>query len=89
MTTTLPKSACWGEYIVYENGDVWSERLKRNLAHIRAPRGYIQVSIGGKLRTLAHILVEAFHGVKPHRVTYLDGNPSNCTLSNIHFTPIN
>lgn len=60
----------------------------RILEGVRTDRGYIQVSIKGKLRYLHHLLMLVFVGPKPdgHQVQFIDGDSTNCRLDNLKYS---
>ena len=76
------RKVTFGNYEVFEDGTIYSLRRKRFLQPW-TNKGYKMITIDGRQCTLAHVLIEAFHGVKPWRVQFNDMNTENVTLNNL------
>ena len=76
------RKVTFGNYEVYEDGQVFSLKRRRFLCPW-VNKGYKMITLDGKQKTLAHVLIEAFHGVKPFRVQFKDMNTENVSLNNL------
>lgn len=76
------REVTFGNYRVRDDGNIYSIKRKRYLRPW-VNKGYKMITVDGKQKTLAHVLIEAFHGVKPFRVQFIDMNPLNVTLDNL------
>lgn len=70
-------------YHVSDQGRVWSYRSYKFLTPYKTSKGYLQVQLGGKTWYLSHLVWQCFHHEKPKMLVFLDGDISNCALSNL------
>jgi len=73
------------DYIVYENGSVYSLKRKVFLKEHLNKNGYIQVMIKSKREYLHRVVAISFYGDSNLTVDHIDGNKHNNELSNLEF----
>jgi len=72
-------------YIVHEDGKVWSKRRSRFLKPSKNNAGYYQLNIDGKFIKVHRLVYQCFKGVIPDdlEVDHIDGNKENNHTSNL------
>ncbi len=73
------------DYMVSDQGEIWSERKDINLVQTPTKTGYLTVKLNGKTYNVHKLVAEAFIGPRPEglQVRHLDGNPRNNNVTNL------
>lgn len=82
-----PVSGSDGQYEVSNRGRVWSNRTNRLLRLSVANTGYHQVNLGGSVRHVQRLVLEAFVGPCPygHEACHGNGIRTDNNLSNLRW----
>lgn len=72
-------------YIVYEDGKIWSIRRKIFLKGTLQKNGYYKVYVANKNYWYHRVIAEAFYGKSDLTVDHINGKPFDNNLSNLEY----
>ena len=88
--TAIHRGQIFENYLIYEDGRVWSKKGQKFLAYFPSSSGYHKIALPDRQVKVHHLVAEAFIGPRPEGLTidHIDNNKLNNHYSNLEYVTL-